>query len=150
MLQSILEQWQVDCFCAVPVLEATTGWSGYVRNAGDEDMRYWMVAEKDVRGGTDSVSVLYVSSSWNTNSFIDRPLVASELGTSKMMRRRRASVVLPDELGPDRPIMRFRSVSLLLAMTWSSRMDSEGRLLNLRKEDRCILRSQLGEEGWCR
>ena len=34
-----------------------------------------------------------------------------------MVRRRRASVVLPDELGPDRPMMRFRSVYLFSDMT---------------------------------
>jgi hypothetical protein len=39
---------------------------------------------------------------------VDRPLVVSEI--LKIVRRRRASVVLPDELGPDRPIIKARFV----------------------------------------
>lgn len=47
-------------------------------------------------------------------SLLDRSLVVSDAGILKMARRRRASVVLPDELGPDSPIIRARSVALSL------------------------------------
>ena len=44
-------------------------------------------------------------------SLLGRPLLVSDAGTLKTVRRRRASVVLPDELGPDRPIIKARSVA---------------------------------------
>ena len=44
-------------------------------------------------------------------SLVDRPLVVSDAEILKTVRRRRASVVLPDELGPDRPIIKARSVT---------------------------------------
>ena len=43
-------------------------------------------------------------------SLVDRPLVVSDAEILKTVRRSRASVVLPDELGPDRPIIKARSV----------------------------------------
>jgi hypothetical protein len=46
---------------------------------------------------------------------MDRSLVALDVGTLKMLRRRRARVVLPDELGPERPMIRER----FCAVWWS-------------------------------
>jgi hypothetical protein len=43
-------------------------------------------------------------------SLMARPFVAGEGGILKMVRRRRARVVLPEELGPERPIITVRSV----------------------------------------
>jgi hypothetical protein len=48
-------------------------------------------------------------------SLMDRSLVALDVGTLKMLRRRRARVVLPDELGPERPMIRER----FCAVWWS-------------------------------
>lgn len=45
---------------------------------------------------------------------MERPFVAGEGGILKIVRRSRARVVLPEELGPERPIIKVRSVVLFL------------------------------------
>jgi len=47
---------------------------------------------------------------------MDRPFVSGEAGMLKMLRRRRAKVVFPDELGPDRPMMTVWLFSMPLVM----------------------------------
>lgn len=56
------------------------------------------------------MSVLYVSSWWKMKSWMDRPCVVGDGGILKMLRRRRARVVLPEQLGPERPIVRMGSI----------------------------------------
>ena len=56
---------------------------------------------------------------------MDRPLVVSDAEILKTVRRRRASVVLPDELGPDRPIIKARSVTSSLDIVLDASLFAE-------------------------
>ena len=59
---------------------------------------------------------------------MERPSLVSDGGILKTSRRRRASVVLPDELGPERPTIKARSAAwssdIARAVRGSSRSDN--------------------------